>query len=126
MGCIWGSYGLQVKSMWAPCGHDMHLWCMCGTDVIHVGVQVAKEELAALLEAQQDVRRAMQSVQSSRRLDEEQQEQQQQHLADAEAQVTKLRMLVHGPQAPAVSPPPCCCALCLCFKTSYLCGNLFC
>ena len=68
------------------------------------GVQVAKEELAALLEAQQDVRRAMQSVQSSRRLDEEQQEQQQQHLADAEARANKLRMLVHGPQAPAVSP----------------------
>ena len=85
-------------------------------------VQVAKEELAALLEAQQDVRRAMQSVQSSRRLDEEQQEQQQQHLADAEARAKKLRMLVHGPQAPAVSPTPCavlCCAV-LCY-TCFLC-----
>ncbi|KAL3155881.1 hypothetical protein ABBQ32_012881 [Trebouxia sp. C0010 RCD-2024] len=68
-------------------------------------VEVAQEELAALLEAQQDVRRAMQSVQSSRRLDEEQQEQQQQHLADAEARAKKLRTLVQGPQTPAALFP---------------------
>lgn len=77
-------------------------------------VQVAQEELAALLEAQQDVRRAMQSVQSSRRLDEEQQEQQQQHLADAEARAKKLRMLVQGPQAPAVSLNAALCSAVLC------------
>ena len=63
---------------------------------------MAEEELAALLEAQQDVRRAMQSVQSSRRLDEQQQEQQQQHLADAEARLKKLRQLVQGPVTPKV------------------------
>ena len=106
-GCVWGAYRLHVGLIWGVCG-----------------VQVAKEELAALLEAQQDVRRAMQSVQSSRRLDEEQQEQQQQHLADAEAQANKLRMLVHGPQAPAVSPSPCA-AHCACASQLFLVlGNL--
>jgi len=64
--------------------------------------QVAEEETAALLEAQQDVRRAMQSVQSSRRLDEQQQEQQEQHLAEAEARLKKLRLLVQGPSVPQV------------------------
>ena len=106
MRCLWGSYGGHVNFIWGARGSHVGLiWGACG-------LQVAKEELAALLEAQQDVRRAMQSVQSSRRLDEEQQEQQQQHLADAEAQADKLRMLVHGPQAPAVSHTPCvvCCA----------------
>jgi multidrug resistance efflux pump len=63
--------------------------------------------MAALLEAQHDVRRAMQSVQSSRRLDEQQQEQQEQHLAEAEARVKKLWLLVQGPSIPQVplSPP---------------------
>ena len=69
-------------------------------------LQVAEEEIAALLEAQQDVRRAMQSVQSSRRLDEQQQEQQQQHLAHAEACFKKLSVVVQGPPAPKVAPPP--------------------
>ena len=64
--------------------------------------QVAREELAALLEAQHDVRHAMQSVQSSRRLDEQQQEQQEQHLAEAETRVKKLRLLVQGPSIPQV------------------------
>ena len=64
--------------------------------------QVAREEIAALLEAQHDVRHAMQSVQSSRRLDEQQQEQQEQHLAEAEARVKKLRLLVQGPSIPQV------------------------
>ena len=68
--------------------------------------QVAEEEMAALLEAQHDVRRAMQSVQSSRRLDEQQQEQQEQHLAEAEARVKKLRLLVQGPSIPQVPPSP--------------------
>lgn len=108
------AYGVHVGLIWAA--SEVHVGPMWArhASVVHVrhrrdacGMQVAKEELAALLEAQQDVRRAMQSVQSSRRLDEEQQEQQQQHLTDAEARATKLRMLVHGPQAPAVSPPPC-------------------
>ena len=64
--------------------------------------QVAEEEMAALPEAQHDVRRAMQSVQSSRRLDEQQQEQQEQHLAEAEARLKKLRLLVQGPSIPQV------------------------
>lgn len=64
--------------------------------------QVSEEEMAALLEAQHDVRRAMQSVQSSRRLDEQQQEQQEQHLAEAEARLKKLRLLVQGPCIPQV------------------------
>ena len=68
-------------------------------------LQVAEEELAALLEAQQEVRRAMQSVQSSRRLDEQQQEQQEQHLTEAEARLTKLRLLVQGPALPKVWGP---------------------
>ncbi len=63
--------------------------------------QVARE-IAALLEAQHDARCAMQSVQSSRRLDEQQQEQQEQHLAEAEARVKKLRLLVQGPSIPQV------------------------
>ena len=69
--------------------------------------QVAEEEMATLLEAQHDMRRAMQSVQSSRRLDEQQQEQQEQHLGEAEARVKKLRLLVQGPSIPQVplSPP---------------------
>ncbi|KAL0037869.1 hypothetical protein WJX79_002900 [Trebouxia sp. C0005] len=62
--------------------------------------EVSEEEMAALLEAQHDVRRAMQSVQSSRRLDEQQQEQQEQHLAEAEARLKKLRLLVQGPCIP--------------------------
>ncbi|DBA80639.1 TPA: hypothetical protein ACH3X1_007887 [Trebouxia sp. C0004] len=61
---------------------------------------VAEEEMAALLEAEHDVRHAMQSVQSSRRLDEQQQEQQEHHLAEAEARLKKLQLLVQGPSVP--------------------------
>ena len=64
---------------------------------------MAEEELAAVLDAQQEVRRAMHSVQSSRRLDEQQQEQQQHHLDQAEAGLKKLRLLAHGPVIPKVT-----------------------
>ena len=63
---------------------------------------MAEEELAALLDAQQDVRHAQHSVQSTRRLDEQQQEQQQLHLDQAEARLHKLRTLAHGPVIPKV------------------------
>ena len=56
-----------------------------------------------MLDAQQEVRRAMHSVQSSRRLDEQQQEQQQHHLDQAEARLKKLRLLAYGPVIPKVS-----------------------
>ena len=64
--------------------------------------QVALEEAAALLEAEQDVRRVMQSVHSSRRLDQQQQELQEQELADAEGRLQKLQLLVQGPPMPKV------------------------
>ena len=67
-----------------------------------MGQQVAEEELAALLDAQQDVRRAQHSMQSSRRLDERQQAQPQLELDQAEARLNKLRLLALGPVIPKV------------------------
>ena len=68
-----------------------------------LAVQVMEEEMGGVVEQQQEVRRAMQDVQFSRRLDEQQRQLQQQRLDDAEARLRKARLLVQGPILPKVS-----------------------
>ena len=71
--------------------------------VTYLAVQVMEEEMGGVMEQQQEVRRALQEVQFSRRLDEQQRQLQQQRLEDAEARLKKARLLVQGPILPKVS-----------------------